>query len=155
MLLKGSFEWTLSVALCGAYRAVRIVDRYFGEMALIGENKERSASIRTVAHCECYEILAEDFYRTVGRSDAAIKIAQRIEADQRAQLKELTTAEEPVDRGGKPQGKEKDFVVQKRSFVVHGACPYRVHMHSTDAEPEEASKKRRPPKGRSRRGSKA
>ena len=117
---------------------------YFGEMALISENKERSATIRATANCECYEIYADDFYRTVGRSEAAIKIANKIEQRQR-EANKLMGQGDRMDQGGAQAGKKDDFVVQKRSFVVHGVCPYRMFM--TEQESAPAAAKRRPAAG--------
>ena len=127
-LLVGEVEVVASGNWDGTGASDRVVATitapgFFGEMALIGESKERSATIRTIADCELYEILAEDFDRTVGASDAALKSVQQIARDQRAELEKWKSKKVPASGTG-----SEDFVIQKRSFVLHGQCNYDVYL---------------------------
>ena len=46
---------------------------YFGEMALVVEGKTRDATVRCASRCAIYEIIEQDFHRTVGSSPEALE----------------------------------------------------------------------------------
>lgn len=46
---------------------------YFGEMALVAEDKTCDATVRCASRCAIYEIIEHDFHRTVGSSPEALE----------------------------------------------------------------------------------